>query len=543
MLATFTFAEHARTGRWIRSARSPTSSTSDRPRCGSAVSPCSRRSSCGASCRTTCPEVTARFSRIAAPAIVVVAISGAVQAWRQTDGLDSVFDTTYGRLLLTKIGLVVMIVAAASVSRHIVRLWAERQLSRPARARCGPKPIPRTCANCATRSSSRWRSRSIVLARDRDPREHRTGAGRRRRARAHRRRSTPSQPVQAGRLPARRSRTTVSSSTSSSPPACKGTNQLTVATTKAGAPFDPIEITAKLTDTEQGVTAERADDEGGAGTGTAQGNIDLPFAGTWKLEIRALRTDVDQSVVTDDVEISVGRSEGLAEPVRRGTLGGVTTVPTRYWHALPDGRVQCDVCPRACKLREGQRGLCFVRAREGDGDRAHDLRPVERLLRRPDREEAAQPLPARLGGALVRHRRLQPRVPVLPELGHLEVEGDRHARRRRLAGRPRRDGPASSAAAASRSRTTTRRSSWSTRSTSPTRAAPRASRASRSPPATSARSRAASCTPTSTPRTSTSRRSPRTSTSTSAARTSPTCSTRSSTSCTRPTCGSRSRRC
>src|SRR5262245_27160018 len=36
-------------------------------------------------------------------------------------------------------------------------------------------------------------------------------------------------------------------------------------------------------------------------------------------------------------------------------------VPTRYWHTLPDGRVQCDVCPRFCKLHEGQRGLCFVR--------------------------------------------------------------------------------------------------------------------------------------------------------------------------------------
>ena len=42
----------------------------------------------------------------------------------------------------------------------------------------------------------------------------------------------------------------------------------------------------------------------------------------------------------------------------------VTATPTRYWHTLDDGRVQCDVCPRACKLREGQRGLCFVRARE-----------------------------------------------------------------------------------------------------------------------------------------------------------------------------------
>jgi len=40
-------------------------------------------------------------------------------------------------------------------------------------------------------------------------------------------------------------------------------------------------------------------------------------------------------------------------------------VPTRYWHALEDGRVQCDVCPRYCKLHEDQRGLCFVRANRG----------------------------------------------------------------------------------------------------------------------------------------------------------------------------------
>jgi pyruvate formate lyase activating enzyme len=42
------------------------------------------------------------------------------------------------------------------------------------------------------------------------------------------------------------------------------------------------------------------------------------------------------------------------------------SVPGRYWHRLDDGRVQCDVCPRECKLHEGQRGLCFVRAREND---------------------------------------------------------------------------------------------------------------------------------------------------------------------------------
>ena len=40
--------------------------------------------------------------------------------------------------------------------------------------------------------------------------------------------------------------------------------------------------------------------------------------------------------------------------------------PTRYWHALDDGRIQCDLCPRFCKLKEGQRGLCFVRGRLDD---------------------------------------------------------------------------------------------------------------------------------------------------------------------------------
>jgi len=39
---------------------------------------------------------------------------------------------------------------------------------------------------------------------------------------------------------------------------------------------------------------------------------------------------------------------------------------TKYWHRLDDGRVQCDLCPRECKLHEGQRGLCFTRARQHD---------------------------------------------------------------------------------------------------------------------------------------------------------------------------------
>ena len=31
--------------------------------------------------------------------------------------------------------------------------------------------------------------------------------------------------------------------------------------------------------------------------------------------------------------------------------------PGRHWQRLEDGRLRCDICPRQCKLREGQRGL------------------------------------------------------------------------------------------------------------------------------------------------------------------------------------------
>ena len=48
------------------------------------------------------------------------------------------------------------------------------------------------------------------------------------------------------------------------------------------------------------------------------------------------------------------------------TTGGPTSPhPARYWHLLDDGRIQCDLCPRECRLRDGQRGFCFVRQRQG----------------------------------------------------------------------------------------------------------------------------------------------------------------------------------
>lgn len=40
--------------------------------------------------------------------------------------------------------------------------------------------------------------------------------------------------------------------------------------------------------------------------------------------------------------------------------------PTRFWRTLENDKIVCELCPRHCELSEGQRGFCFVRARESD---------------------------------------------------------------------------------------------------------------------------------------------------------------------------------
>lgn len=35
--------------------------------------------------------------------------------------------------------------------------------------------------------------------------------------------------------------------------------------------------------------------------------------------------------------------------------------PAKWWHTLDDGRIECTLCPRFCRLRQEQRGFCYVR--------------------------------------------------------------------------------------------------------------------------------------------------------------------------------------
>ena len=115
-------------------------------------------------------------------------------------------------------------------------------------------------------------------------------------------------------------------------------------------------------------------------------------------------------------------AEPLQDPFAPGASlrveeGGTNPTPARWWKALPDGWAECGVCPRACRISEDERGTCGTR--ENRKGRLYTLVALASVLARgrPGREEALLPRAARLDGALARHRGLQPRVQVLPELG------------------------------------------------------------------------------------------------------------------------------
>ncbi|MFF5156071.1 copper resistance CopC/CopD family protein [Streptomyces sp. NPDC000348] len=75
-------------------------------------------------------EAVQRFSRLAFGSVVALVVTGVYQSWRQLGSWSAFTDTRYGQLLLAKIGLVVVLVAVASLSRR----WTARLAQAPAPA-------------------------------------------------------------------------------------------------------------------------------------------------------------------------------------------------------------------------------------------------------------------------------------------------------------------------------------------------------------------------------------------------------------------------
>jgi copper transport protein len=65
--------------------------------------------------------VVPRFSSVAFAAVLTLVAAGLVQSWRQVGSLDGLTSTTYGRVLLVKVGIAALLVGVASLSRRLVR--------------------------------------------------------------------------------------------------------------------------------------------------------------------------------------------------------------------------------------------------------------------------------------------------------------------------------------------------------------------------------------------------------------------------------------
>ncbi|MGY1742944.1 MULTISPECIES: copper resistance CopC/CopD family protein [unclassified Blastococcus] len=109
--------------------------------------------------------VVPRFSRLAAVSVSVLVVSGVVQAVREVGSPEALFTTGYGRVLLAKLALVLLVLAAAGVSR----VWVQQRLgirrARPSRrvtahafaatagpdAAAEPEPAPEVVSAAAAR--------------------------------------------------------------------------------------------------------------------------------------------------------------------------------------------------------------------------------------------------------------------------------------------------------------------------------------------------------------------------------------------------------
>ncbi|MFD7685857.1 copper resistance CopC/CopD family protein [Streptomyces sp. NPDC059781] len=110
-------------------------------------------------------DAVQRFSRLAFGSVVALVVTGVYQSWRQLGSWSAFTDTRYGQLLLAKIGLVVVMVAIASISRR----WTARlaEASAPAAREEEKKEKQPAGAGKATGAEKGGDARAAQLARQR----------------------------------------------------------------------------------------------------------------------------------------------------------------------------------------------------------------------------------------------------------------------------------------------------------------------------------------------------------------------------------------
>jgi copper transport protein len=110
-------------------------------------------------------QAVPRFSAVAFTAMGIIVVTGMVQGWRELGSLQALGQTAYGRLLVTKVAVFLLLIAVAGRSRVLVR---HRLMARASVAAAAPhrdpgdatRPGPSNDAD----NGSLWLLRRLVLA-------------------------------------------------------------------------------------------------------------------------------------------------------------------------------------------------------------------------------------------------------------------------------------------------------------------------------------------------------------------------------------------
>lgn len=214
--------------------------------------------------------VVRRYSRVAFTAVTVLVATGVFQGYRQVGTLDALRSTTYGRLLLIKSALVILILGLAWLSRRATRSkWI---------ADTAPR-IRRTVALEAVVAVAVLTVTSLLVN------------------------AVPAKTLAAAPQSGELSGATLLVEYTVSP-GRSGFNQIHLYTlTKGGQPQPVVEMTLKLSLPDRGIAPIPVNLEL-AGPGHYQSlSFVLPIKGRWRLDVTARTSDVDEAVLDGSVDI------------------------------------------------------------------------------------------------------------------------------------------------------------------------------------------------------------------------------------------------
>jgi copper transport protein len=306
LVVTFVYAGHAHTGRWVGIAI-----VTDVLHVGAAG--VWLGGLCALAVTLAQPKLAAdarsalaRFVVVAAPAIALVAFSGAVQSLRQVGSASALVHTGYGRLVLVKVAIVVAILVAANASRSVAtsRLLIEAETPTSNRnARRKARTADRSAVSTLRKTLTVEVAFAVVVLAVTAALTNTQPA-----------RDVPSGKPWPGAPFAEELRAPPLTLAVSVVPGHTGTNKVTLTPRSASKRLAPVvDVDGSISQPDAGIAKlaiafERQAD------GSYTGKINIPLPGIWQLEMSVLRTQFAESRASADLPVGTATTTGASKP-------------------------------------------------------------------------------------------------------------------------------------------------------------------------------------------------------------------------------------